>query len=293
MLTDIIRLCRPQQWLKNLFVFLPIFFSGNFLHISLLLYTLTAFFSFALASSAIYSLNDLIDKDADAIHPVKCRRPIASGRISSRTALSLTLILSLAALALPFLIPGRAALFTSAIIALYILLNIAYCLGLKRIAIVDVIIVALGFVLRVAAGGTATSIAVSHWIIIMTFLLALFLALCKRRDDSFIYETSGKKMRHNIDMYSPAFISQTITLVATIMLVSYIMYTVSPEVVARFHSDLIYITSIFVLAGILRYMQLTTVYKRSGSPTRVLLHDRFTQACIIAWLLTFTLIIYL
>lgn len=126
----------------------------------------------------------------------------------------------------------------------------------------------------------------------MTFLLALFLSLSKRRDDILLYNRTGKKMRHNIDRYNLDFMSQATTLVATVMLVSYIMYTVSPEVVARFSSNLVYITSLFVLIGLLRYIQLAVVFTSSGSPTRILIHDRFVQASLLGWVVTFALIIY-
>ena len=179
-----------------------------------------------------------------------------------------------------------------AIIAFYILLNIAYCIRLKHIAIVDVFIIAVGFVLRVLIGGLATSIALSQWIILMTFLLALFLALAKRRDDVVMYEDTGIMARRNVNRYSVQFMNQAISIIASITMVSYIMYTVSPEVVERFNTSYLYATSIFVLAGILRYLQITIVDVKSGSPTKVLIKDRFIHACIAGWLLAFLIIIY-
>lgn len=289
----IIKLLRPQQWLKNLFVFMPLFFSGNMLHITPLSASVVAFAAFSAAASAIYALNDLIDVKADRLHPVKRQRPIAAGLISPGMAVTALIILAAVALTLPLLLPQAAARDTIIIIALYLILNIAYTLRLKQIALIDIFIIAIGFVLRVAAGGAASLIPVSHWIVIMTFLLALFLALCKRRDDITIYRNEGKKVRRNIDKYNLSYINQAITMVATIMLVSYIMYTLSPEVEARFGTNLVYVTSVFVLAGLLRYMQLATVYDRTGSPTAILLHDRFIQITIIAWLLTFAAIIYI
>ncbi|MDE6294864.1 MAG: decaprenyl-phosphate phosphoribosyltransferase [Muribaculaceae bacterium] len=288
----VIKLLRPQQWLKNLFVFMPLFFSGNMLHIVPALASVIAFLSFSAAASAIYALNDLIDVEADRLHPTKRFRPIAAGLISPVTAIATLVILAAVAIALPMMLPQPAALYTIIIIGAYLILNIAYTLWLKQFALIDIFIIALGFVLRVAAGGAAALIPVSHWIIIMTFLLALFLALCKRRDDISLYRNEGKKMRRNIDKYNLSYINQAITMVATIMLVSYIMYTLSPEVEARFGTNLVYVTSIFVLAGLLRYMQLATVYDRTGSPTRILLHDRFIQITVLAWLLTFAAIIY-
>ena len=172
-------------------------------------------------------------------------------------------------------------------------MNIAYCIKLKQIAIVDVFIIAVGFVLRILVGGFATGIYLSHWIVLMTFLLALFLAFAKRRDDVVMYEDSGVKMRKNVNRYNLAFMNQLIAVVACLTMVCYIMYTVSPEVIERFHSSYIYVTSIFVLAGIIRYLQLTIVDVKSGSPTKVLLKDHFVLACIVGWIVTFVIILYL
>lgn len=291
-ITSIIRLCRPNQWVKNLFVLLPLFFSGNLFNIKLFGYSLVAMASFCLASSAIYCLNDYIDVDADRQHPVKRSRPVASGAIGKGTCLILMVILSIASIVILFILPHDYAINSIYVIGIYIVLNYAYCLKLKRIALIDVAIISIGFVLRVALGGIATGILISYWIVIMTFLLALFLSLSKRRDDILIYHKTGKKMRHNIDKYNLEFMNQATTLVATVMLVSYIMYTVSSEVVARFHSNLVYITSVFVLLGLLRYIQLSVVFASTGSPTKILLHDRFVQTCIVGWIVTFALIIY-
>jgi 4-hydroxybenzoate polyprenyltransferase len=163
---------------------------------------------------------------------------------------------------------------------------------LKQIAIVDVFIIAIGFVLRILAGGFATGIYLSHWIILMTFLLALFLAFAKRRDDVVMFEESGVMIRGNVNRYNLAFMNQVIAVVGTLTMMCYIMYTVSPETMERFQSSYIYTTSIFVLAGIIRYLQITIVDVKSGSPTKVLMKDRFLQACIIGWVLTFVVIIY-
>ncbi len=288
----VIQLCRPKQWVKNLFVLLPLFFSGNMFNTPLLAESLVAMLSFCLASSAIYCLNDLMDVESDRLHPRKRFRPVASGAISKPTCLIMMALLLTMAEAMLLLLPHDRSVLSIIVLTAYIILNLAYCLKLKRIALIDVVIISLGFVLRVAIGGTATGIYISHWIIMMTFLLALFLSLSKRRDDIVIYNNTGEMMRRNITRYNLEFMSQATTLVSTIMLVSYIMYTVSPEVTARFGSNLIYITSIFVLSGLLRYIQLTVVDARTGSPTRVLLHDRFIQLCVIGWILTFAAIIY-
>ncbi|MDE5642094.1 MAG: decaprenyl-phosphate phosphoribosyltransferase [Muribaculaceae bacterium] len=289
---SIIKLCRPNQWVKNLFVMLPLFFSGNILNGQLAIDALVALLSFCLASSAIYCLNDYIDADADRQHPIKCHRPVASGEIGKSTCILLMSVLSLASVGILFVLPTSSMQNSAIVIGAYLVMNYAYCFNLKRVALVDVVIISIGFVLRVVIGGTSTSIFISHWIIIMTFLLALFLSLSKRRDDIMLFQQTGKKMRHNIDRYNLEFMNQATTLVATVMLVSYIMYTVSPEVVMRFNSNLVYVSSIFVLIGLLRYIQLAVVFTNSGSPTRILLRDRFIQLCLMGWIMTFALIIY-
>ena len=179
------------------------------------------------------------------------------------------------------------------VIGAYIIMNIAYSLKLKHLAIVDVFIIATGFVLRVLAGGLATGIHITHWIVLMTFLLALFLAFAKRRDDVVMFENSGIETRKTASQYNLPFLNEAISIVASITMVCYILYTVSPEVVERFNSPYVYLTSLFVLAGIIRYLHITIVDVKNGSPTRVLLHDRFIQGCIICWIATFALIIYL
>ena len=171
-------------------------------------------------------------------------------------------------------------------------MNVAYCMKLKQIAIVDVFIIAVGFVLRIAIGGLVTGIYISHWLVLMTFLLALFLALAKRRDDVVMYEKSGVKVRENVNGYNLSFLNQSISIVASITMVCYMMYTVSPEVEERFNNSNVFLTVIFVLAGIIRYIQITVVDVKSGSPTKVLMHDRFIQLTILGWLLSFIIIIY-
>ena len=178
------------------------------------------------------------------------------------------------------------------IIAFYYLMNIAYCIKLKQIALVDVFVIAIGFVLRILVGGFATGIWISHWIVLMTFLLALFLAFAKRRDDVVIYSETGVKARKNINRYNLEFMNQAIAIVASITMVCYIMYTVSDAVITRMKTPYLYATSIWVLAGIIRYLQLTIVDVKSGSPTKVLMKDRFVQACILGWILFFFIIIY-
>ncbi len=284
-------LIRPQQWIKNGFVLIPMFFGGRLLNADDAIASVVTFFAFSFAASAIYCFNDIVDVDADRRHPVKCHRPIASSAVSVPTAYALMAVLALLSALLLFFLPQRAGE-TAGIVAFYFLLNMAYCLWLKRHAIIDVCTVAFGFVLRILAGGMACDVAVSNWLVLMTFLLALFLSFAKRRDDVLRMNETGEPPRRNTIRYNITFVNQAITITGTVTLVCYIMYTVSPEVVSRFHAPYLYLTSIFVLVGLLRYMQLTVVDEVSGDPTKILLRDRFTQAIVVAWIMAFLLIIY-
>jgi ubiA family prenyltransferase len=284
-------LIRPQQWIKNGFVLIPMFFGGRLLNVDDAIASVVTFFAFSFVASAIYCFNDIVDVEADRRHPVKCHRPIASGAVSVPTAYALMVILVLLSALLLFFLPQRAGE-TAGIVAFYFLLNMAYCLWLKRHAIIDVCTVAFGFVLRILAGGMACEVAVSNWLVLMTFLLALFLSFAKRRDDVLRMNETGEPPRRNTIRYNLTFVNQAITVTGTVTLVCYIMYTVSPEVVSRFHAPYLYLTSIFVLVGLLRYMQLTVVDEVSGDPTKILLRDRFTQAIVVAWIMSFLLIIY-
>lgn len=288
-----LKLIRPHQWLKNVFVMIPMFFGGSLLDVSDVIASLVTFLAFSLIASSVYCFNDIIDVEADRRHPVKCRRPVASGAVSVRLAwmlMGLMLLLSAAVLCLFGSVERM--LHVGAVILIYYVLNLLYCARLKQYAIVDVCIIAFGFVLRVLAGGFATDIALSKWLVLMTFLLTLFLSFAKRRDDVLRMNETGEPPRKNTIRYNLTFINQAITITASVTLVCYIMYTVSPEVVSRFHSDMLYLTTVFVLLGLLRYIQIAVVDKKSGDPTKVMLRDRFTQCVVLFWALTFLILIY-
>jgi 4-hydroxybenzoate polyprenyltransferase len=293
-MTDIIKLLRPQQWIKNLFVFLPLFFDRHLFDAGYLVPCILVFFAFSMAASGIYCFNDIHDAEADQNHHEKRNRPISSGKVSKASGYIAMLVCFALSVALMFFIytaTDRNDLIFL-VIGTYVVMNIAYTLLLKHIAIVDVFVIAVGFVLRVLAGGVATSIHLTHWIVLMTFLLALFLAFAKRRDDVVAFENSGVAMRKTANRYNLRFLNTATSIVGSITMVCYIMYTVSPEVVERFGSPYVYLTSIFVLAGIIRYLQIMTVEVKGGDPTQVILKDRFIQGCVIGWLLAFALIIY-
>lgn len=288
----IIKVARPTHWIKNLFVFLPVFFGGGLLNTSEAVSAALTFLSFSLAASAIYCLNDIIDVNADRAHPVKCKRPIASGAITIPQAYGMMALSMLVSIVLMFLLPAGQTK-TIFVIVAYFLINVAYCLRLKDYAIIDVCIIASGFVLRILAGGYATGVQLSKWIVLMTFLLTLFLAFAKRRDDVLRMNTTGQAPRKNTSRYNLTFINQAITITASVMLVCYVMYTVSPEIISQFATDKLYLTSILVILAILRYLQISVVDEKSGDPVKVALTDRATQLILLAWLLSFLIIIYL
>ncbi len=288
-----LKLIRIRQWIKNIFVFAPLFFSNSLFNKEQMTATLLTFLSFCFISSSIYCLNDLHDAEADRQHPKKCKRPIASGAVSVTNGYIAMMLCAL--LSFVILVLTNSPKLSSLCITLggYWLINIAYCVKLKHYAIVDVSIIAIGFVLRVLAGGFATGIWVSNWLVLMTFLLALFLAFTKRYDDFKIFEQTGMKPRVSITGYNKAFINEATAIVASITMVSYIMYTMSPEVIERMSTRYVYLTFGWVLAGLLRFLQNMIVYNQSGSPTKSLAKDHFIHLCIAGWLITFFIIIYI
>jgi len=292
----IIRLLRPHQWLKNVFVFTPLFFSGHAAEWRYVWPCVIAFLAFCMVASGIYCFNDIYDAEADRLHPVKQKRPLASGAVSKPTAyivMGTAWLLAFALIVLTAILDGSRQMILAATLFFYIVMNIAYCVKLKQIAILDVTIIAIGFVMRVLIGGLTTDIWISHWLVMMTFLLTLFLALAKRNDDYRIYEQTGMKPRISITGYNQTFINEATAIIASVTMVCYIMYTMSPEVIQRWGTRYVYLTSGWVLAGLLRYLQNMIVYGLSGSPTKSMVKDRFIQLCMLGWIASFFAIIYL
>lgn len=284
-------LLRPQQWVKNLFVFLPLFFGGHILDVPMWLDACRVFFCFCFVCSGIYCLNDIIDIDADRQHPHKRNRPVASGQVSVKKAI----LLMTACFAVGFILLfiGSTNWICIAVVASYALIQIAYCTSLKNHSIVDIICIALGFVARVVAGGVCTGIWVSHWIVMLTFMLTLLLAASKRRYDIILHDSNGTPSRKNINQYSVEYLNIIIGIIASVTIVCYVMYTVSIDVMNRTGSNYVYVTALFVIAGIFRYIQKTVLQVDEGSdPTHVLLHDRFIQINLLLWIICFAIIIY-
>ena len=289
MLKDYFILVRPHQWVKNLLLFLPAFFALRMDEVEVLVSVSFGVIAFFFLSSSVYILNDYLDREQDAKHPTKKDRPLASGRIPRTGAF--ILMGSLAALGL--LIFGLIDKYALYLVTGYVILNILYSYRLKHIPIIDIFIIAIGFVIRVAVGAMMVSphIELSMWIVLMTFLGALFMALAKRRDDVLL-AADGKQVRKSIDGYNLEFINSAMMVMASVLIVSYISYTISPEVQSKFDSQNLYFTVFLVILGVLRYMQITFVEEKSGSPTKILLGDFFLQLTIAGWFITFVILIY-
>ena len=280
---------RVKQWVKNLFILIPGFFAGTLFNIEFIPSLIQGFFSFSFIASSIYVINDIRDIEVDRLHPVKQNRPFAAGKISKSHGYVLMTISLVFGVAGAFLI-SASFLYLS---LTYLFMNICYSLGLKKIPILDLLIVSSGFIIRVYLGGILSDVAVTHWLSIMIFLLSLFLVLGKRSDDIQIMEEKGTVVRKTSLQYNKDFINSCITLVSGVIIVSYISYTVSPEVVEQWDSEYMFVTTIFVIAGLMRYLQLIMVEHKTGSPVDILYHDRFIIVTLLAWIGSFFLIIYI
>ncbi|WKZ60954.1 MAG: UbiA prenyltransferase family protein [Cyclobacteriaceae bacterium] len=288
MMRPVLQMIRPSHWIKNLFLLIPIFFAGRLFQIEQVEVILAGIVAFSLVASGIYIINDFKDLEVDKLHPLKKKRPLPSGSISKSTAIILlTILLSIGLTLASFLNTTFLIL-----LGVYLVLNIGYSFGLKNIPIVDLFIVSLGFLLRIHSGGILSGVEVSHWLSIMIMLLALFLVLAKRRDDLVLQASTHSVIRKTSSSYNLEFINACLTMFAAVIVVAYIMYTVSEEVIQHFNSSYLFITTLFVIAGIMRYLQITLVEQNSGSPTSILVKDKFILITIALWIISFYIIIY-
>jgi 4-hydroxybenzoate polyprenyltransferase len=285
---DWILLLRPAQWVKNLLIFAALIFSMHLLIPQSVLRTVVAFASFCLVASAAYVVNDVHDADRDRRHPIKRYRPIASGRISPQSALVVAAVLAAAGALLATAL-GRGMM---SVVAVYAVLQVLYSYGLKDVVIVDVMAIATGFVLRAVAGGIAIDVYVSPWLMICTFLLALFLGFSKRRHEVVLLEGEAGAHRETLRDYSPYFLDQMISVVTASTVLAYAIYTVSPEVREKLHTDSLYLTIPFVLYGIFRYLYLVHRREGGGNPTHELLTDRPLWVNVVLWIGTAIWLLY-
>ncbi|MDE3247879.1 MAG: decaprenyl-phosphate phosphoribosyltransferase [Bacteroidota bacterium] len=286
-----IKLLRPKDWAKNMFLFLPVFFGGHLFEIPRLEHLFEAFFAFCFVASTVYIINDYRDREDDRKHPKKKNRPIASGAVKPDVALVIAAVLLVAGAILSVM--ADAKLRFSAILGFYFLMNMGYSLGLKNVPILDIIIVAIGFSLRVKAGGIVASTSVSVWLNLMIFLLSLLMAIAKRRDDIILKQETGIDMRKAVKGYNVEFLNIMLAMFSGIIIMTYTMYCVSPVTVNYLGTYHLYYTCIFVVAGLMRYLQITLVLNQAGSPTDILYKDRFIQITMLLWVAAFYALIYL
>lgn len=265
----------------------PAFFGGKIGVLFSSFRPAVAFLSFCAFASSVYILNDIFDVEKDRVHERKRTRPIASGAVSIRNAVLMLVLLTLTATGLAFAV-GTMFLY---IVVGYFALNLLYSLHFKHVSLIDISFIAIGFVLRVLAGGVATDVVISKWLILMTFLLACCLAVGKRRDD-LLLGVDKASLRPANTGYTLRFIDTCLIILGSVTIVCYVMYTVSEEVVQRLKTDNVYLTSLFVIVGILRFLQIAIVEQKSGAPTMILLRDTLIQSMIGMWFVAFLVILY-
>ncbi len=280
-------LLRPHHWVKNGLFAAPLFFPPEVVGLQSITAVAIAIAAFCAISSSIYILNDYRDREADRAHPEKKNRPFAAETVSPQLGFILFGILLIGAVGTLFVLQPQVLPF----IAVYWVMNVAYSFGLKKISLLDVMIIALGFIIRVEAGAAAIQVDPSVWIIIMTGLGALFIALAKRRDD--VVHAYASEHRKSLDGYTMQFLDTAIGIIIAALLVAYMIYTTDKDVMMRMGSTKLYYTSPFVVLGLLRYLQITIVEERSGSPTSVILRDKVLMGVGSLWALTFAALIYI
>ena len=280
---------RPSQWVKNFLIFAGLIFSQNLFSPAFFLKSLFAFVLFCGVSSSVYILNDILDVKQDRLHPLKSKRPLASGELAVSSAFAFSIILGIVCIALSFYLHVNFGM----IVVIYFLLNLFYSLYLKQLVILDVMCVAAGFVLRALAGALVIDVVISSWLVVCTTLLALFLGFSKRRHELVLLENDAVEHRKILAEYSPYFLDQMIAVVTASTVVAYAFYTLSPEVMQKLGTRYMDLTIPFVLYGIFRYLYLIHQKKEGGRPTRLLLSDKPILINVVLWLITVFLILYL
>jgi 4-hydroxybenzoate polyprenyltransferase len=285
---DLLESMRPQQWLKNLLLLAPLLFAKSLGDSSRIAEAIFGFVIFCALSSGVYLLNDVLDLEKDRKHPVKSTRPIASGRVGVKTAITLLVALLSAALVAGFVLSPA----FGAVGLAYVVMNIAYSFWLKEMVILDVMIIAFGFVLRALAGALAIQVEISPWLILCTILLSLFLAFCKRRRELELLADGATAHRPALREYSVGFLDQMISITTASTVVCYSFYTISPEVEEKLGTSHLFVTIPFVLYGIFRYLYLVHQRGEGGNPASSLLTDRPLLICVALWALVVAAILY-
>jgi len=285
---DIVALLRPTQWVKNAFVLAPLIFAQRFFVAEEFAHAGAAVFSFCCASSAAYVFNDILDRERDRRHPLKRDRPLAARRVTVARATAVGVA------ALAFAVVSGAAVGSAflGVVGIFCLLQILYSTTLKNIVIVDSVSIALGFTLRAAGGVVAVNAAMSPWLLVCTFLLALFLALGKRRHESALLGGEAGAHRDVLGRYSVRLLDQFIVISAVSVMIFYSLYCLSPQVAAKLGTEYLYTTIPFVVFGVFRYLFLVYGREEGGSPTDVLLGDVPLQLGILGWITTVFVLLY-
>jgi 4-hydroxybenzoate polyprenyltransferase len=279
---------RPGQWTKNFAVFAALVFAEKLFDVKAIALSVAAFAIFCALSGVVYLINDIADRRSDREHPLKRRRPIASGALPVPVAATAATIIGIVALAAAFSLSWSFGL----VAAGYIALQALYSGPLKHIVIIDVLALSIGFVLRAAAGAVAIDVRISHWLFVCTILLAMFLALAKRRHELVLLADGAASHRPILGEYSPYLLDQMIGVVTASTLIAYIFYTISPETAEKFGTDLLGLTIPFPLYGIFRYLYLVHRREGGGSPAELLINDRPLLACVMLWVAAVVVIIY-
>ena len=279
---------RPGQWTKNFFVFAALVFSERLNDRDAVVKAVLAFFVFCALSATIYLINDVLDRDQDRRHPLKANRPIAAGMLSTTLALATAAVLGAAAMTAASALGWQFFQIAGG----YVVLLSAYSAFLKHIVIVDVLTIATGFTLRAAAGAAAIAVPISHWLLVCTTLLALFIAFSKRRHELTLLTETAIDHRPILGDYTPYLLDQMISVVTASTLISYAFYTISPETTEKFGTDLLSLTILFPLYGIFRYLYLVHRRDKGGSPAELVVNDRPLLVCVALWALSVIVIIY-
>lgn len=284
----LVRSLRPGQWTKNLLVFAPLLFAVRLFDLHSVLRATAGFAVFCALSSVVYLINDVMDREGDRQHPIKRMRPIAAGIVPVNIAVSLAGLIAAVGLAAAFSLDFRFGV----VAAFYVGLQTLYSLSLKHIVIIDALTLAIGFVLRAVAGALVIDVVISHWLFVCTILLALFIALAKRRHELVLLAGGAANHRPILDEYSAYLLDQMIGVVTASTLIAYIFYTISPETEQKFGTEWLGLTIPFPLYGIFRYLYLVHRREGGGSPSDLLLNDRPLLACVTLWVVAVVLIVY-
>lgn len=286
-MTRYIRLLRPQQWIKNVFIFAGLIFSRQFYNVGDILSTIYAFLVFSVLCSGIYVLNDILDFEEDKVHPIKAKRPVAAGEIGRNKAWFISFVLLITSLVFAWVLNERFL----HICLIYTVLMILYSLKVKQIVILDVLFVALGYVLRAVAGAMVIDVEISSWLLLCTLLLALFLVLSKRRTEIVTLGENAIKHRKILVHYPVSLLNQMIAIVTSACIVSYCLYTLAPETVTKFNTRNLIFTVPFVIYGVFRYLYITYSKLKADVPEKIMLTDVPLQICLVLWVVSCILIL--